>query len=468
MVYPRLQIPRLSLNLSGGAYFPTPVSDTSSGPSALIGVQGAPHPNYIIGGGIQTNFNNQVGLSIYGAYNFRLGDYDRVPQNEYFSFQIGPTISLVYADEFILYPRSSRAIGNYNGVFPAAGIRASLLTYITPQIGFSLDFIFNIQFPQTNNITRLMPSSDLPDYVVQGLFNQYSEGPSGSILLGIHWGIIPRPVQSIEEIERHNSLFTRRRRVIQGVSLEERLRLLNIPVNGRFDARHTALILQNREIIDRLSHERSPVFNETRPIAVVVEATADYNGAFQSQTAKPINVLAEDLRFFTLYYQASNTTELRNILTNLRQVTGRGIHTLIIAGHGNRRSLQLGPDVNQDIQSLDSRDVARGDEDYFRSVMDLNEGELVLHSCSNGGVRDPGDRDPTHGLASEIYDRIDGINVLSMGRPGNIQTFRIRNNLTVDIQWSNGQPSFMYRHHLPPGLLNTNSVTQQVSTGQTP
>jgi len=248
----------------------------------------------------------------------------------------------------------------------------------------------------------------------------------------------------------------------------QRLRSLGISIDGRFEARHVALILQNREYIDRLSRERNPIFNDVRPIAVVIEAIADYNGAFQSQAAKPINVFAEDVRFFTLYYQASNTSEIRDALVALRRVTGRSVHTLVIAGHGNRRSLQLGSDASQNLQLLDSRDVINGDLNYLRDVMDLNEGELVLHACSNGGVRGPDDRDPTHSLASEIYDRIEGINVLSMDRPGNISAFRVRENLMVEIQWSNARPSFMYRHHLPPGFLNPNSTAPHVSRSRNP
>lgn len=239
-----------------------------------------------------------------------------------------------------------------------------------------------------------------------------------------------------------------------------RLRTLGIAIEGRFDPVRTRSLVENRELIERLSHESNPRFTDNRPIAVVIDPTADHNGAFNSRPEKPINVLAADSRFFTLYYQVSTETELREALTTLTRATGRRVHTLIIAGHGQRTRLQLGnppsTSSDQDPYYLNSDEIMRGELDYLGDVMNPRQGDLLLFSCSNGAVVQQNSSDnsslPLPNLTTAVGNRVAGIDVYSTDTPSNIRSFRMREDLSMAVEWIEGTPYNIIRHNNRPSI----------------
>lgn len=353
----------------------------------------------------------------------------------------------------------------FNGLTWYLGLETRAQISLTSNLGIYFSFAYMREFGADVRSNRpILPTGESGNFDGTNLFL----GGVG-VTVGANGSLENHPQEPIHERENIRRERIREQPDNSEAGLQRRLRSLGIAIGGRFDPAHTRSLVENRELIGRLSHQSNPRFTDTRPIAVVIDPTSDHNGAFNSRPEKPINVLAADSRFFTLYYQANTETELREALTSVARFTGRSVHTLIIGGHGQRTNLQLGnpPSTDNDPYYLSSDEIMRGELDYLGNIMDSNEGELLLFSCSNGDIIHPDSNDSSlPNVATALSNRVRGINIYSMSSPSNIRSFRMREDLTMAVEWIEATPTDVMRHHNNRPSIQTTltpSATPQVS-----
>lgn len=121
------------------------------------------------------------------------------------------------------------------------------------------------------------------------------------------------------------------------------------------------------------------------PVALLLYNTSDWNGGFEGdRVADP---LVQSGQFRVFYREVKNERELHAAIAAVHVEAGAPIHTLMIAGHGDRTSLLLGKGVGERVE-IDTGDFRQGDFSHFASHLDP-VGQLLLNACSNGkgGVR---------------------------------------------------------------------------------
>ncbi len=243
--------------------------------------------------------------------------------------------------------------------------------------------------------------------------------------------------------------------------IDERLRrdfqITNINSHGtRFSFSTAQTIIRNRRSLTPQTRFSIPA---SQQLAVILDPTVDGNGAFSVNSGRnPVDHLASDGRFFTLYYQINNEADARSILERVQSQTGRRIHTLVVAGHGDRHSLTFGdPSAvpsNPETVRWDSDDIQAGELDYLNNVMDLTEGQILLYACSNGATWSASDTTSQVAIVHGLGDRISGVNLYSSSAPANIHSFVIRDNLLLAVTWEGGTtPTNVIRHPPTPQLL---------------
>jgi hypothetical protein len=130
--------------------------------------------------------------------------------------------------------------------------------------------------------------------------------------------------------------------------------------------------------------EREKEIGSERPIAVVIGPKTDWNGAFEARCFPMLDCLIENGSFDVLYVECGSDEEAAQALRQIRQQSGRRIHTAVIAGHGSRQTLQLGDGGTSDENHLDVQDLE--EDGLFHDLNDMLEpdGQIILWSCSNG------------------------------------------------------------------------------------
>jgi hypothetical protein len=167
---------------------------------------------------------------------------------------------------------------------------------------------------------------------------------------------------------------------------------------------------------------------DARPVALLAYNTTDYNRAFEMPAV--IEAFSQDDRFRTVYVEVSNETDLNRVLAEASEGGEHPLHTLVLAGHGTPTSLQLGEgDAKCDEGSfVDLYDFVQGD---FAELHRYVRGQVLLYSCSNGAG----------GKAYKNLANFTGENlnrdtrVYATQVPSNIQRLKIREDLSLSIQW---------------------------------
>jgi hypothetical protein len=122
-----------------------------------------------------------------------------------------------------------------------------------------------------------------------------------------------------------------------------------------------------------------------RPILVMVGARVDENGALEARQFPTLDKAVKSGRFDVLYFEADTDTAVERILTDVHDLTGRRIHTLMLDAHGSRQSLAMGDESqNADNDDIDTGDIERdGAFNFLNEYLDP-KGQIILLGCSNG------------------------------------------------------------------------------------
>lgn len=120
--------------------------------------------------------------------------------------------------------------------------------------------------------------------------------------------------------------------------------------------------------------------DDPRPVALVIAARFDHNGALRGQSV--YNELKKDGHYRTLYYEAKNEAEYIKIIKQVTHNYTKPVHTLVASVHGSPFSQHYGHKTGES-SKVDRRDFAFGDE----MAEAINKGvshQIVLASCRNG------------------------------------------------------------------------------------
>ena len=132
---------------------------------------------------------------------------------------------------------------------------------------------------------------------------------------------------------------------------------------------------------------RTTVTPDTRPLAIVVMARGDWNGAFYLSDTIFENLCSHDYR--VLYYEAESQKDFVNALkegSGLGTAQEQKAKILVFGGHGSQDSLHLERD---DREQKKGRGIIEPDDEAFLKKAGIaavleNGGQIVLDSCSNG------------------------------------------------------------------------------------
>lgn len=122
-----------------------------------------------------------------------------------------------------------------------------------------------------------------------------------------------------------------------------------------------------------------------RPLLVFLCAEADHNGWMLARNGFTAleSVVRED-QFEVLYVEAGTDREAEEAVAAIYERTGRRIHTLMVAGHGDPRSIRLGdPEEHFAEAFIDPNDFRSGAWAGLDAWME-QEGQIILLSCSTG------------------------------------------------------------------------------------
>lgn len=116
--------------------------------------------------------------------------------------------------------------------------------------------------------------------------------------------------------------------------------------------------------------------SDTRPVALLLYNKDDWNGAFAGRV---IDDIAADGRFHVVYREIDSDDDVESALQEFGPV-----HTLVLAGHGSKTSLQLGHADSEGMGNyVDTDDYDRCDEELERKFF-IPGGQILLYACSNG------------------------------------------------------------------------------------
>ena len=127
----------------------------------------------------------------------------------------------------------------------------------------------------------------------------------------------------------------------------------------------------------------SGVESDNRPLAIVTFPTSDYNGAFGQW--KNVGMISPVESLMTthkvVYYEVESESEFIEALSEGTQRGNNPSSILLIGGHGNQGSLQLGSDESREDHFIDLNDL---DLRLKTSYAVERGGQVVLFSCSTG------------------------------------------------------------------------------------
>lgn len=200
-----------------------------------------------------------------------------------------------------------------------------------------------------------------------------------------------------------------------------------------------------------LDPERARDIGAERPVLVFLCAEHDHNGWMLSRNGfNALEATVHEDEFDVLYVEVGDDESPQDALADIYGRTGRRIHTLLIAGHGEPQSISLGdpadlePGVPVESAFLDPTDFHAGDWDGLDAWMAV-EGQIVLLSCSTGAqvadVPSQGSDDATPlSMHDHFRNAAPGRRVYAPVRP--IYTPRLTfedDTHEVEVEWSGGQ-----------------------------
>ncbi len=181
-----------------------------------------------------------------------------------------------------------------------------------------------------------------------------------------------------------------------------------------------------------------------RPIALVVLAASDHNGALSLPNGFPmLDTLESSGRFETLYVEADDEGDIRTAVEEIHALTGHRVHTLVCGGHGTRSSLAFGgedlargaPVAYDEADYVDPSDFYRGEFAFLDDYMEP-DGQILLWSCSNG----EGGAEAPINMANSASRAAPGRSVYSMREPGNILSLSVEADASLAVEWTNHAP----------------------------
>lgn len=163
------------------------------------------------------------------------------------------------------------------------------------------------------------------------------------------------------------------------------------------------------------------------PVALLLYNKDDWNGAFQS---KVIDDIAADGRFRVVYREVDSDDDVEDALEEFGPV-----HTLVLAGHGSKTTLQLGkPDPEKKENYVDTEDYDRCDEELEKKYF-IPGGQILLYACSNGegGSED----DNLHRTMTWTFPHV---SVYSSPLPSNIKGLSFDGDKHLEIELWDSNP----------------------------
>lgn len=191
-----------------------------------------------------------------------------------------------------------------------------------------------------------------------------------------------------EELFRHNLAVHKITvpQILSGMPFQKILRLIHKIT--RFPARFASL--QDLLNLAAVRFELNQGLVTNKAIALLLYNTADANGAFDYP--KVVSAFAQNKNFISLYYEIQEDRDIENILSAVKRKTGKPIHTLVIAGHGSRHEILLGPGkakdestetLPRDKNKLQSSDFSRHSFKNMRHHL-TPDAQILLYACSTG------------------------------------------------------------------------------------
>jgi len=236
------------------------------------------------------------------------------------------------------------------------------------------------------------------------------------------------------------------------------LRELGANLPSRVHGLRTALALISR-------HETLGETPIDRPIALVVLASSDHNGALRTTWFPMLDTLEDNGCFHTLYVEADDEGDILRAMEEIHALTGHRVHTLVWGGHGTSSSLALGGEdlgvtshfAYEESDYIDPSDFVRGE---FASLDDLLEpdGQVLLWSCSNG----EGGEEAPFNMANSTARAVPGRRVYSMREPGNILSLEVEADHSLAVEWTNHSPYIAVSDGALPPLPHRESAQNEV------
>lgn len=196
-------------------------------------------------------------------------------------------------------------------------------------------------------------------------------------------------------------------------------------------------VLSIETALTLIANRKSLASPDSRPTALLLYNTSDHNGAFGDHGTVPVlDTFVKSGKFRVLYYEAGSEGEFAEIRKNIVKTTGKRIHTLILAGHGNADSLALGGDdpanvdwLKKERAYIDIGDFNAGEMDELGSQMEA-AGQVLLFACSNGSGHAEQDN-----LANRFIQTLPGRRILSSRKSTNLDSLRINGDLSLGVEW---------------------------------
>ncbi|MBI5298741.1 MAG: DUF4116 domain-containing protein [Deltaproteobacteria bacterium] len=175
-----------------------------------------------------------------------------------------------------------------------------------------------------------------------------------------------------------------------------------------------------------------------KPIALLMYNVSDWNGVFQLADDTSVFVNADG--FFTIYYETKDDEGMLNVLEKVSSEGTHDIHTVVLAGHGTRDTLQFGesgtfenilfPFFPGGDHSLDLGDLKGKFKERLANYLKGTR-QLFLHACSNGEGGESADN-LSNAMAHILPS---GAHVFSTQTPNNVWKIHISENLELAIRW---------------------------------
>lgn len=173
---------------------------------------------------------------------------------------------------------------------------------------------------------------------------------------------------------------------------------------------------------------------DSRPTALLLYNKNDFNDAFISSELP--NAFIDDGRFNVLYHEVSTEDEIATLLKAASRDGQDPIHTLVLAGHGERFRINFGTELaNEDTFEREKKNLDR--EDFFLGPFTklphylLSNGQVILYACTTG---QGGSKRAN--LANTIAKRLPTTTtIMTEQNAGNISEIQFTDDLKATITW---------------------------------